>query len=189
MANRGGIVMKLVKMESIKENKVSILLAIVLVIFAILGRFLPHPANFTPVAAVAIFGGAMLPRRWALSLPLLAMIISDLFIGLHPLILFTWGSFAAVALLSGRINKTFSSAKILGTSLVGSILFFVVTNFGVWLQGKIYAMTFTGLIDCYYKALPFFRNTLMGDLVYVGLIFGLYTLSIVLANNREAVKE
>ncbi len=149
-------------------------LALTLIAFAIISRVLPHPANFAPIAAVAIFGGAILPRKWATFLPLVAMIISDLFIGLHPLILVTWGSFAIVALASNRFLKHITPLSI-GTASVGaSMFFFLVSNLGVWLEGRLYALTFEGLIHCYYNALPFFRNTLLGDLFYSSLLFGAY---------------
>lgn len=149
-------------------------LASTLIGFAILTRFMPLPENFTSIAAIAIFGGAILPRNWAVFLPLAAMIVSDLVIGLHPLIFFTWGSFAMIALLSSRYLKNLKPVNIAAASIGASVLFFMVSNFGVWLEGRLYAQTFDGLVQCYYNALPFFRGTLLGDLFFSAILFGSY---------------
>ncbi len=154
-----------------------IAIAVALISFAVVSRVLPHPANFAPIAAVALFGGAILPRKWAISLPLVAMVISDLFIGLHPLVIFTWGSFAAIALVSSYRFGKLSASNVVFGSIGASILFYVVSNFGVWIEGRLYARTLEGLAQCYVNALPFFRNTLAGDLVYAGLLFGAYALA------------
>lgn len=166
--------MNIHKLNNPSDVTFRILLVSALIAFAIFGRLMPHPPNIAPIAAVAIFGGALLPRKWALSLPLLCMVVSDLFIGLHPLILYTWGSFAAIALISNSYMKKISPSIVAGASIGASILFYVVSNFGVWLEGKLYPLTFDGLVDCYVKALPFFRNTILGDLVFTAMIFGLY---------------
>lgn len=153
-----------------------VLLVVGLIVFAIVTRLLPHPPNFAPITAIAIFGGALLPRNWALLLPLGAIVASDLIIGIHPLILFTWGSFLLIGLLSYRYFNTIKSGMVVGASLLASILFFVITNFGVWLEGRLYPPTLEGLTQSYINALPFFRNTLLGDLVFSGLLFGSYVL-------------
>jgi hypothetical protein len=166
--------MTIPKITSANNYTLLLLVAACLIALAVFGRVLPHPPNFTPLAAIAIFGGALLPRRWALTLPLASMIISDLIIGLHPLFILTWGTFALIAFLSNRLLTKVKLSLIIGASVGASLLFFIVTNFGVWLQGKMYAMTFTGLIECYYQAIPFFRNTLLGDLLFTAMLFGIY---------------
>ena len=168
--------------------KLRIALALSLIIFAVSSRLMPHPANFAPIAAVAIFGGAVLPRKWAIALPLAAMVLSDLVIGLHPLIWYTWGSFVLIALASHKYVKPEKPMAILGASVGASIFFYLVTNFGVWAQGQMYSMSFAGLIRCYYMALPFFRNTLFGDLFFTGLLFGLYALVYKLASTSFDTK-
>ena len=154
-----------------------LVLAVGLVILAASTRLMPHPANFAGIAAVALFGGALLPRAWALTLPLASMIVSDLIIGLHPLIFFTWGTFAAIAFLSSKYLRKVTAFSVVGASVGASLLFYLVTNFAVWLQGDMYPMTLQGLMHCYYMAIPFFRGTLFGDLVYSGLLFGTYALA------------
>lgn len=151
-------------------------LAVSLIVFAVSARLMPHPANFAPIAAIAIFGGAVLPRKWAVVLPLGAMIVSDLIIGLHPLVFYTWGCFLLIALLSNKTLKNIRPTNVVLTSLAASVLFYIVTNFGVWMQHQMYPMTASGLLNCYVNAIPFFRNTLLGDLAYTGLLFGIFAI-------------
>lgn len=159
-----------------KHSNLWILIA--LVGFSIFARLTPHPANFTPLAALALFGGYILPGRWAVAAPVAAMIISDVFIGLHSLILFTWGSLAVIAWLASRRLNTASIENLGLFSLGSSMIFFVITNFGVWMEGKLYARTLEGLISCYYNALPFLRGTVVGDLVYTAIIFSAYAFAV-----------
>jgi hypothetical protein len=166
--------MKIQKLHTV--SSAAILIAVLLIALGVASRLVPHPANFASIAAIAMFAGAILPRRLAIIVPLAAMVLSDAVIGFHSVILFTWGSFLLIALLSSSYFKKVSVAGVVGASLGASILFFVVTNFGVWLEGRMYDMSLTGLIQCYYNALPFFRNTMLGDLAFSGLLFGAYGL-------------
>lgn len=166
--------MKLAKINSTSDAMVGVVIALTLIAFAVLTRLLPHPPNFAPIAAVALLGGAVLPRRWALTLPLIAMIASDMLIGLHPLIAYTWGSFVVIALTSSVVLKKQRFTLVVGASIGSSVLFYLVTNFGVWAEGRLYPQTVQGLVHCYYNALPFFRNTLLGDLAFTALLFGAY---------------
>jgi len=160
------------------DNRIAMGIAVCLVLLAACGRLLPHPANFTPMAAAALFGGGVLPRRrWAVAVPLAGMVASDLVLGLHPLFPLTWGCFALAALAGNMWLKKISPLSVAAFSLAGSLLFYIVTNFGVWLQGDMYPMTAAGLAHCYYMALPFFRNTVLGDLAFNGLLFGAYALA------------
>lgn len=161
-----------------KYRLFDIAIAVCLIAIVVSLRVLPHPANFAPVAAAAIFGGAILPRRWALSVPLAAMIVSDLIIGLHNLILLTWGSYALFALASSYWLRKLTLLRGAALTMSASVFFFVITNFGVWLTSGMYAHTWAGLIRCYELALPFFRNTLAGDIVYTAALFGAYWLAI-----------
>jgi hypothetical protein len=161
----------------ISDKNLRVLIAAILVIMGVSSRLLPHPPNVTSVAAVAIFGGTLLPGGWAVALPLVSMVASDMLIGLHPLIAFTWGSFALIAWLSPRLIKQTKPSIVLSASLLASLLFFVISNLGVWVEGRLYARTLSGLVGCYVSALPFFRNTLLGDLLFTGLLFGTYALA------------
>ena len=151
------------------------MLAISLIVIGILLRFSPHTANFTPVAAIALFAGVYLNKKQALIVPLLLMVISDLFFGIHNVVLFTWGSFILVTLLGfwARKHKTFLG--IISTSIVASILFYLITNFGVWAMGW-YPQTAKGLLDCYILGLPFLRTFSAATLLYSVVFFGVYEL-------------
>ena len=134
------------------------------ILFAVLSRFLPHPPNFTPIAAIALLSSKGFDNRWvAFLIPLLSLFISDLFLGLHDTIPFVYASFVLIALLGHSVNKIKPT-----TVLMSSSVFFVVSNFGVWLLH--YPLTLEGIIQCYTLALPFFVNTILGDLVYGALL-------------------
>lgn len=167
--------MKIKKLSSDSDLKLKLALAALLIILAVSSRLVPHPANFAPVAAVALFAGAILPLRWALTLPVGAMLISDFIIGFHSLIYLTYACFILIVLLGRHVIKKIKPTTVIGASIAGSVLFYLITNFGVWAEGRMYPMTLVGLIECYYMALPFFRNTLLGDLFYSGMLFGVYS--------------
>jgi hypothetical protein len=151
------------------------MLAISLILVGILLRFMPHSANFTPVAAIALFSGAHLKRKYAIIVPLALMAVSDLFIGMHNVLIFTWGSFVLASVLGTFIRKNKSFMQVAGMSLLSSSLFFVVTHFGVWAMGW-YPQTVKGLIDCYIMGLPFLRDFTVSTLLYSALFFTAYEL-------------
>ena len=128
-----------------------------LIALGVIARLIPHPWNASPVAAFALFGGAYLAKRWAIALPLAIVALSDLLLGLHATIPFTWGAFALTGLIGWWIRRQPSPARILAGALAGSGLFFVITNFGVWLVGGLYPRTLDGLLACYVAAIPFIR--------------------------------
>ena len=135
-----------------------------LIFFAILSRFLPHPPNFTPIAAIALLSSKGFTNRWVVFLiPIVSLFISDLFIGLHATIPFVYTSFILIALLGMYVKKI----NIVSV-LLSSTIFFLVSNFGVWLL--YYPISTEGLVQCYTMALPFFLNTVLGDLVYGALL-------------------
>lgn len=141
-----------------------------------LARFLPHPPNFTPIAALALVGGTYLDRRYGFVLPLFALLVSDYFLGFHDLMIYVYGSFLIVGLLGVWVGQRKTSLRMVSATLTGSVIFFVVTNFGVWLSGMgiVYPMTFEGLIECYTMAIPFFRNSLLGDVFFAGALYGVF---------------
>jgi len=151
------------------------MLAISLIIIGILFRFIPHAANFTPVAAIAIFAGVYLNKKQAFIVPLLLMVLSDLFLGMHNVVLFTWGSFVLVTLIGvwAKKHKTFKAVA--STAIVSSGVFYLITNFGVWAMGW-YPQTAKGLLDCYILGLPFLRTFFVATLVYTVVLFGAYEL-------------
>lgn len=149
-----------------------------LIVTAILARVLPHPANFTPITAIAIFGGSHLTKRQAYLIPVLVMVLSDFIIGFDSISsrIFVYGSFLLAVVVGQWIKNNQNTKNIIIGTLLSSILFFVITNFGVWMFGKIYSKDLIGLISSYYYAIPFFKNTLLGDLFYSGIFFGGYEL-------------
>ena len=148
-----------------------------LVLLVALARLLPHPPNFSPVAALALFAGAHFGRRWlALLVPLAAMLISDLALGFHAFIGVVYGTFALTVLLGGLLRTRRRPLPVALGALGASLLFFILTNFAVWSTGGFYPLTSEGLVACYVAALPFFQQTVMGDLLYSGLFFGAFAL-------------
>lgn len=151
---------------------------IAIILTAALLRLLPHPPNFTPIAAMALFGGAYLAdRRVAVAATLAALFISDLFLGLYVEMWAIYVSMALVVLLGGFLSQTRSPLRIAGVALTGSVLFFVLTNFATWALGTMYPLTLAGLVQCYAAAIPFFQNSLAGDAVFTLLLFGGFALA------------
>ena len=150
------------------------MLAAGLLMLGVISRLIIHLPNFTPVIALALFGGVYLKKQHAVILPVLMMIIADLFIGIDATFPFTWGSMALVALIGLWVRKNKSFTAVAGSSLLSSVLFFLVTNFGVWLVLNMYPRTLAGLIECYVMAIPFFGPTLVSTVVYTAVLFGGY---------------
>lgn len=147
-----------------------------IIFFAVILRLIPHPPNFAPIAAMALFGGAYLDKKYALIVPLLALFISDIFLGFHSTMPFVYGSFLVIGLIGMWLKRHRTITNVVLGTLLSSILFFLITNLGVWLVGNIYQKTLEGLMQAYFYAIPFFRNTLAGDFFYTGLFFGSYEL-------------
>jgi hypothetical protein len=165
-------------------------MSIVLLIgLALVARLLPHPDNFTPVLAVAIFGGATLPGGAAYLVPLAAMLGSDLLIGdaLTWTSATVYGCFALAVCLGRWLGGNRTWARTAAVACAGSLMFYAVTNFAVWLGPEhLYARTWAGLVECYWMALPFFRNALAGDLLWTLGLFGLFDLARLQAKTRKA---
>ena len=149
-------------------------------------RLLPHPPNMTPVAAMALFGGVYFAtKRTAFLVPLAAMYLSDLVLGFfvydfgwfHWFMPFVYASFAVTVCLGLLIRRRLTLLTVGEAALTGSVLFFILTNFGVWLAGNLYPKTVAGLISCYVAAVPFFRNMLVGDAAYTLVLFGGFALA------------
>ncbi|ROQ24766.1 DUF6580 family putative transport protein [Gallaecimonas pentaromativorans] len=138
-------------------------------------RVLPHPWNVSPVAAMALFAGAHFQTRaMAVLVPLAAMAVSDLLLGLHPTLPFVYGALVVTVALGFWVGKDISPARVLAGSLSGSLLFFFVTNAAVWLVGDFYPSGINGLWQALAAGVPFFQYTLLGDLVFNALFFGLF---------------
>lgn len=153
-------------------------LASVLILGAAITRLLPHPPNVTPLAGMALVGAAYLDKRFAFAIPLVALLVSDIYIGFHSVMPFTYGSFLLIALIGLWLRRNKKPVYLAAASLASSIIFFIVTNFGVWVvQNSMYPKTIEGLAACYLAAVPFFRNTVIGDLLSTGILFGLFEIA------------
>lgn len=161
---------------------------ILIIILAAAARLLPHPPNFTPIGGLALFSGSKISSRFGFIIPLLAMFISDVFLGFHSTMIYVYLSFMIIFFI-GRLIKKIGVGQILLAGFVSSLLFFLITNFGVWLSTNMYLKNLNGLMNCYVNGLPFFRNTLIGDLVYsFGFFYG-YRLAAVFINKTLLLAE
>ena len=158
----------------IKMKKEPILIALALVGIGIAGRLMPHYPNATPITTLALAGKRYLGRRWSLTLPIVAMLASDFIIGFYNwrVMASVYGSFFLVGLLSWCLKKNSGPIAFGIVALVSSLLFFLVTNFAVWLLYPWYAKSFAGLIYCYTLGIPFLRNMIIGDLLYTSALLG-----------------
>jgi hypothetical protein len=146
-----------------------------LVALDVVARLLPHAPNFTPIAASAVFAGMILrSRTLALTVPLAAILISDLVVGGYDwrVMAIVYAALTLPALLAMATRRFRTSIVIVPVVLSSSVIFFLTTNFAVWAWSGIYPLTFSGLVYCYTAALPFFRNTLCGDLFWSAALFG-----------------
>ncbi|MFO8054395.1 MAG: DUF6580 family putative transport protein [Bacteroidales bacterium] len=152
------------------------LLAYAAVLLVIAWRVFTEIPNFTPVMALAFFGGAYFGKKHiALILPFSAMIISDLILGLHATMLYVYVAFALAVGVGVWLRNRLSVWSIIGGALGSSVIFFVLTNLGVWITGMVgYPMNVGGLMACYTAAIPFFRTEVISTLVFSGVFFGAY---------------
>jgi hypothetical protein len=136
-------------------------------------RLLPHPPNMTSMAAVALFSGAYFSNRWlAFVVPLAALLVSDFILGFYQHMEITYLSFALIVCIGLTLQPHRTGPRIAAATLLSALVFFVVSNFGVWAFDSMYPKTYAGLVACYIAAIPFFRNMLWGDLLYTAVMFG-----------------
>lgn len=182
---------KKIKMANNKFNpKFGII--VLMVVAAAATRFMPHPPNFTPIGGMALFGAAHFAKKyWAYLIPFLALWLSDLilnnvvysspdgFTWITSFGLWNFAAFGMIVFLGSNILKKINLPNIIGASVIGSLVFFLITNFGVWASDPLnmYADNIAGLTAAVAAGLPFFWNTLAGDIVYVGVLFGGYEIA------------
>lgn len=147
------------------------------------------PPNFAPVSALAMFSAVYLPRRWASIIPLGLMLLSDALIGFDfwPITLAIYLSFGFSSWLGTRLRQRWSVLRLGSATIIGAVAFFLVTNAAVWLFTDMYSTGWAGLWQSYVAGLPFFRNTLAGDLFYTSSTFGLYNAVVVYLKKRRLV--
>ncbi len=158
------------------------------ILLAAFSRLIPHPPNFAPIGAMSLFGATYFSRKYlAFIVPIAAMWLSDLvlnnviygqyfdhFVWFYKGFYWTYVAFIFIGLIGFGLLKKVRPAKLLIASLLASVVFFLVSNFGVWASGTMYPDTFSGLMSCYAAGLPFFKNTLIGNLAYSGALFGIF---------------
>ena len=149
-----------------------------LILIGVATRLLPHPPNFAPIMALGLFAGAYMNKKTAYLVPIAAMLVADYFIGFYDfrIMLSVYVCIALGSVVGVWLKKNKTVTKIALSSLVVSVIFFVVTNFSLWYFGDFYAHTADGLILCYTMAIPYFHNSVMGNVVYVLFFFGSYEL-------------
>ncbi len=153
------------------------LLIIGIISAAIISRLVTHIPNVNPIMAIALFSAAFFPdKRLAIVIPIIAMFISDIFIGLHETIIAVYLSFGVGALIGFLLLKKLTVSRVVLASLLSSTAFFIITNFAVWLMTDLYALTLDGFVRCYTLALPFYRNALFGDMIYCTIMIGGFVL-------------
>jgi hypothetical protein len=170
---------------------------LIFVIFAAAAlRLVPHPTNFSPITAMALFAGAhfdgffsglwggRLSKVFALLFPLVALFLSDLILGFHDQMIPVYFAMALVTLLGFTLKSRVSVIRVGATSISGSLIFFVVTNFAIWAHGGMYDKTGAGLAKCFAMAVPFLQNSLVGDLFFSGVLFGAWAFLARLAPNH-----
>ena len=173
-----------------KNNKYQLLTLCVIIVAAAFLRLMHLPYNFSPIGAMAIFSGAYFGKKWqSFIIPLVALFISDIALNYsfyHKLVLFNemfiwvYGAFAINVFVGIVMIKKVNATSVFKASLITSVLFFIITNFGVWaLAGvtNMYPHNFSGLVSCYVAAIPFFLRTLAGDLFFSAIIFGVFEIA------------
>jgi hypothetical protein len=169
--------------ENKNMNKTRFTLLAGMILAATASRLVPHPPDFSPIAAIALFGGATFAnKRAAFLVPLAALFLSDLVLGFYAITPVVYGAFAIIACLGLWLRRRRTVGRIAGAAIAGAFLFFALTNLGVWAISGWYPKTPAGLIECYAAAIPFFRNTLLSNLLYATLLFG----GLALTENRFA---
>jgi hypothetical protein len=149
-----------------------------LVVTGVLCRVVPHPWNFVPIGAIALFGGAKFERRaFGIAIPLLTMLIGDAFVGFHSLMPVVYATYALIAVIGMLLRNRENVATIGTCALLSSTIFFITTNFAMWALGTTYAKTGAGLVACYIAAIPFFGNTIASDLLFTAVFFGAFALA------------
>ncbi len=166
--------------NKLSEKKLTYLFMGLLVVFVTIMRLVPHIVNIAPVAGLALFEGAYFNRRYAIFLPIAVMFVSDLFIGFYSwkIMLSVYGSFALIGVMGSMLKENKTFFRVFGTTLAGSIVFFVVSNWAVWAFSSLYEPTLAGLMQSYVMGLPFLKGTIVGDFMYVGIFFGAYELAL-----------
>ena len=150
--------------KQIKNLNLKVIILIIVLIAS--SRIIPHPPNFTPIISLGLYIPIIF-GMWSIPFFILCYAITDFVIGFHELLIWTWGSLAIIGLVS-KFGKSLFSRLVM--SFCAAMIFFIISNFGVWLTGSFYANNIEGLINCYTMAIPFFTNTLLSTIMFAILI-------------------
>jgi hypothetical protein len=149
-----------------------------MILAAAFSRLIPHPPNFTAVGAIALFGGAYFSKKWmAFLIPLTALFLTDLIIGFYSQMWVVYLSFILIVVIGMTLQGDKKPGKVILASITASVSFFIITNLAAWYGSAIYPQNFTGIVESYIAAIPFFGPTLLGDLFYVGVMFGAFEIA------------
>lgn len=145
---------------------------LLIILFLAFSRLIPHPPNFTPLGAMALLAGANFKDiRMALIMPMIAMLISDIIIGFHSTMIFVYGTVAIIILGSHWLIKSCTLLNMTIGAVLSAVIFFVTTNFGAWMSHDMYAQNVAGLQQAYIAGIPFFKNTLVSNLLFTAVGF------------------
>ena len=137
-------------------------------------RLIPHPWNFTPLLAACIFSGSKIkPNRLAIFIPLFAIFLGDMIIGFYSGMVWVYAGYILTISISVYLGKSNSLSSKLLNVVFGSLIFFIISNFGVWISGLLYPLNFVGFSECYIEAIPFYKNTFFGTILYSWAFFGI----------------
>ena len=161
----------------------NILLIIILTLFAIFSRLIPHPPNFTPLLAIALYSGVCFKNKFLFIIPLLSMVISDFFLGYHNVIFWVYLSLLIIFYMGYLLFKKYTFRNLILLSFVSSIMFFILSNLGVWIIG--YPKSFEGFVACYVAAIPFFHNTLISTILFSSIFHFSYKYSTVIFDSKK----
>ncbi len=163
------------------------MLALGLFFIGTISRFVFHIPNFTPVIALALFSGAYVNRKYAVIMPVLLMILTDFVLGMYNSVVFTWTAIALSAMLGMRLRGRKTFGTVVFNSILSAVLFFAISNFGVWLMSGMYAHNLSGFVRCFILAIPFFKNTFLSTVIYTAVLFAMYeTIAVRIKNTRFA---
>ncbi len=187
-------------------NNINIKVIVLLMVLAAFCRFIPHMPNFTPTEGLTLLGAAYLGRKqWAIFIPIIMLYFSDLIINntiarpyfpnqegiiwFAPYMIFNLIAIIAIVMICSGILKKINFLSVFGSALMASILFFLITNFGSWIDGFMpYSKNLSGLMACYVAAIPFFWTSLISNLVFTGVLFGSYELFKSIEYKRNGVE-
>ncbi len=154
-------------MQNLLINLKKEIFPIGLILILALSRLMPHPDNFTPIIALAIMSSYFFRNvNFSYTVMLFSMLLADFFIGFYSYMLFVYVSLFLIVLIFFKISKKMNYKNLFIFSFFGSVIFFLISNFGVWLVGNLYERNINGLIECYFMAIPFFRNTIISTLIF-----------------------